>query len=273
MGYYKEKSGLASGILLMGAGLTAFIFNYPTSILIYIFNYRFTMKILSFVSFIITMLAALIIKQNLESNDNQNQDKEACERDVSTLSMLKTSKFWVFFLWSILLMAGCTSIMGNAVNCGIYLGISSTTAALLSSFISLANSLSRIAYGYLYDKKGRKYTMSVVTFLFLFSTIAFLLALYIKSISILILSFLCIGLTFGGIPIIANIFILQEFGSKYYPSNFSIQYLYSLISSIFGTILFSFLFTSSSNYIYAYSFVGLYAIIGVALLFPLNKNC
>lgn len=270
MTWFSDKAGVASGVLLMGAGLTAFIFNVPTTSLISIYGWRSAMQILSIIALVSTIIASLLISQNTvphpsSSNNNSNLV------DVPTHKMLRSSSFWIFFIWSILLMAGCTSVMGNSVNCGISFGINAKTAALLSTFISLANSLSRICYGYFYDKKGRKFTMQLATTLFFLSAIILLSALSIKSVILLGLSFLLIGLTFGAIPTISTIYILKQYGAKYYPGNFAIQYLYSLVSSIFGTMLFSLLFSKTSNYFQSYSFIGLYAVIAMILLLALNK--
>ena len=113
--------------------------------------------------------------------------------------------------------------------------------------------------------------MQITTFLFSLSALSILLSLYIKSVTLLCVSFILIGLTFGAIPTVSNIYILKQYGSKYYPSNFAIQYLYSLISSIFGTMLFSKLFSLTSSYLYSYSFILIYAFISIILLISLNQ--
>ena len=269
MSHFNDKSGIASGILLMGAGLTAFVFNVPMSYLISIYGWRNAMKCLALIAFIITMISAILVKPNDKETTITTKTTNDSPEDIPTKKMIKLPSFWLYFIWSILLMAGCTAVMGNSVNCGIKLGINPTTAALLSTIISLANSLSRIVYGYIYDKKGRKITMQITTFLFSLSALSILLSLYIKSVTLLCVSFILIGLTFGAIPTVSNIYILKQYGSKYYPSNFAIQYLYSLISSIFGTMLFSKLFSLTSSYLYSYSFILIYAFISSILLISL----
>lgn len=237
----------------MGAGRTAFVFNVPMTSLISKYGWRSAMQTLSIISLITTMAASLLIKQNTSNTScSSNSTVNRNEHNISTSQMLKSSSFWLFFIWSILLMVGCTSVMENSVSCGISFGVNAKTAALLSTFISLANSLSRIFYGYLYDKKGRKVTMLLASTLFFLSGILLSTSISIKSVILLGCSFLFIGLTFGSIPTISTIYILKQYGSKYYPSNFAIQYLYSLVSSIFGTILFSTLFSKTANYFQSY---------------------
>ena len=61
MTWFPDKSGLASGILLMGAGLTAFIFNVPMTYLIESFGWRSAMMILALIAFVITFIAGVIV--------------------------------------------------------------------------------------------------------------------------------------------------------------------------------------------------------------------
>ena len=272
MTWFPDKSGLASGILLMGAGLTAFIFNVPMTYLIEGYGWRMAMMILAFIAFVITFIAGLLVvpTKSIVIKNDSHDELETIE-DVSTKTMLKSSKFWLYFIWSILVMAGCTTIIGNAVNCGISFGISATFAAALSMIISLFNSLSRIFYGYIYDKMGRKVTMGIVTIFFTFSIGLLFIAFMSSSTLLLSVSFIFIGLTFGGVPTVSNIYILKTFGPKYYPSNFSIQYLYSLISSFAGTMLFSLFFSMSKNYAVSCGFIIVYVIVAIVLYFALNR--
>lgn len=272
MTWFPDKSGLASGILLMGAGLTAFIFNVPMTYLIESFGWRSAMMILALIAFVITFIAGIIVvpTKSVVIKNESHEELETID-DVPTKTMLKSNKFWLYFIWSILVMAGCTTIIGNAVNCGISFGISATVAAALSMIISLFNSVSRIFYGYIYDKMGRKVTMGIATVFFAFSISLLFIAFMSSSTLLLSISFIFIGLTFGAVPTISNIYILKTFGPKYYPSNFSIQYLYSLISSFAGTMLFSLFFSITQTYSISCSFIIVYVIIAIALYLALNK--
>lgn len=268
--WFDDKPGLASGILLMGAGLTAFVFNVPMSLLIEKIGWRSAMAVLSLLSLLITMICALIVKQAEIQEDTEVKEVND-ENQISTRQMLLTKKFWFYFIWSVLLLAGCTALSGNAVNCGISFGITATTAASLSMIISLFNSTSRVFYGMLYDKKGRKVTMGFATCFYVFSITLLFIAFLTNSSFLLSCSFIFIGLTFGAVPTVSNAYILKIFGSKYYPSNFAIQQLYSLFASVAGTMMFSIFFTKTQTYSSSYTFLIIYAAIAVVLYFALNR--
>jgi len=268
--WFDDKPGLASGILVMGAGLTAFVFNVPMSVAIETYGWRSAMIILSIIAIIFTMVTAIVVvpansgkKSAVEIPDDETQ--------IPTSKMLQNAKFYVYFIWSVLLLAGCTSLSGNAVNCGKSFGISATAAASLSMIISLFNSSSRIVYGMIYDKKGRKFAMGIATTLYAIAIGLLFSAFATKSTFLLSGCYVFIGLTFGAVPTLSSTYILKTFGKKYYPSNFSIQGLYSLFSSFSGTMLFSAIFAKTGVYSTSYSFLIGYAIIVVVLYVALNR--
>lgn len=75
----------------------------------------------------------------------------------------------------------------------------------------------------------------------------------------------------GGIPTISSAYILTTFGSEYYPSNFSIQGLYSLFSPFLGTMVYSKLLVITTGGMLAYGYLPIYAVITFVLLMVLNK--
>ena len=184
--------------------------------------------------------------------------------------MMKSPKFYVYFVWSVLLLAGCSSLTGTAVSCGISFGISATMAATLSMIISLFNSLSRVFYGIIYDKIGRKTAMGIATTLFVMAVAILYAAFALGSTPLLAVSFIFVGLSFGAVPTISSAYILTTFGRKYYPSNFSIQGTYTLFSPFLGTMLFGALFSASQSYPRSYGYLIVYAVLAAGLFIGLN---
>ena len=271
MTWFNDKPGLASGVLVMGAGLTAFVFNVPTSLIIESLGWRTAMLLLALIAFVLSLVVSLIVRPRgivrkagkLEEGEEEGQD--------STGQMMKSTRFYVYFIWSVLVLAGCSSLTGTAVSCGISFGISATMAATLSMIISLFNSVSRVFYGIIYDKIGRKTAMGIATTLFIIAVIILYCAFTLGSTALLAVSFIFVGLSFGAVPTISSAYILTTFGKKYYPSNFSIQGTYTLFSPFLGTMLFSALFTATQSYPLSYSYLIEYALIALGLFFGQNR--
>ena len=270
--WFSEKPGFATGIMMMGAGLTAFVFNVPVSWLIEVKGWRYAMKTLAFISLVVTGLAGVLIREKRRDYVVVGRVKtEDDERQYTTREMLKTREFYYFFIWSVLLLAGCTSITGNAVGLSTSIGMSATRAALVSTAISLANASSRIFYGSIYDRYGRKTAMGISTLFFVIGAFGLYAALSSSSLLFLLLSFVAIGISFGGVPTIASTFVLKVFGKQHYPENFGVQGSYSLFSPIFGTTTYSFLYGLTGDMQRSYLQVIAYALIAVMMYALLNR--
>lgn len=270
LSWFRDKPGFASGVIVMGAGLTAFVFNTPLSRIIQMYDWHIAMKVLACIAGCLSLINALCIKPNETKIQKSNKDISEMNQ-TNTKEMIVNPKFYVYFIWSVLLLASCSSISGTAVSCGLTFGLNATTAAKLTMIISLANSLSRIVYGIIYDKVGRKCAMRIATYSFVLAVILQFIAFKINNVYLLMISFLCFGICFGGIPTISSAYILTTFGSKYYPSNFSVQGLYSLFSPILGTMVYSRLLLMTENVVLAYSYLILYASLAIILLDILNR--
>ena len=273
MTWFNDKPGLASGVLVMGAGLTAFVFNVPTSLIIESLGWRTAMLLLALIAFVLSLVVSLIVRPRGIVRKAGKLEEGEEEGQVSTGQMMKSTRFYVYFIWSVLVLAGCSSLTGtdSAVSCGISFGISATMAATLSMIISLFNSVSRVFYGIIYDKIGRKTAMGIATTLFIIAVIILYCAFTLGSTALLAVSFIFVGLSFGAVPTISSAYILTTFGKKYYPSNFSIQGTYTLFSPFLGTMLFSALFTATQSYPLSYSYLIAYALIALGLFFGLNR--
>lgn len=272
--WFSDNLGVATGVMMMGAGLTAFVFNVPVSKLIMATNWRFAMMILSLVSLVLTLIPAVAIQTKPEVPTSQKKETKAAgnqEGEYTTAQMLKTSQFYLFFIWTVMLLAGCTSVTGNSVGLSRSIGLETAKAAVVSTVISVSNAISRIAYGRIYDKKGRKMAMGITTLFFVIGVCALHLALAFRAMTILIIAFVAIGFSFGGVPTIASTFVLRTFGRKNYASNFGVQGSYSLFSPLFGTTTFSLLYKMTGDYQKSYLQILRYAAISVAMYLVLNK--
>lgn len=272
IGWFKDKAGFATGVLLMGCGLSAFVSNMPMTFLIEEIGWRSAMKILAIIAFIVSLLSAIYITPCKEDkNAKVGKLVNNFSEQVTTKNMIQDPRFYLFFLWTVLILAGATTLSGNSVILALGFGMSASFGAMLSMMVSLTNSMSRIAYGIIYDHKGRKLAMSICTIMFILSILCLNIFILTKISFLLVLAMIFIGLCFGGIPSIASTYILKTFGNENYPSNFSIQGLYSLFSSQLGTTLFGVIYSNTQSFEKALSILLVYAVITVILYFVINK--
>lgn len=262
LSWFQDKSGFASGVLVTGAGLTAFVFNVPVSILIEFLGWRQTMLGLSILAFVISMMATLFVKTK-EIKEQEKEMIEDAENDVPTPQMMKKQSFILYFIWSTIVLAGASSISGTSVNCAMSFGLTATMAASYSMIISLFNAGSRTVFGLLFDKLGYEISIKIGTCLYVGGVFVFYIALSQHIQFLLAISYVLIGLSFGSVCSISPAYILKKFGKKYYPSNFSIQSSYALLSPFVGTMIFSLLLSLSHSYMISYSYLVVYAVLSL----------
>ena len=273
--WFSDNLGMATGIMMMGAGLTAFVFNVPLSSLITVTDWRFAMKILALICFVCTILPALFIKEKPAVNTDKKEKtarKSSSRKQYTTREMMATAVFYIFFVWTVMLLAGCTSITGNAMGLCKSIGLETAKAAIVSTVISLSNALSRIVYGRIYDRKGRRMAMGISTLFFVIGALSLHRALLIRSVFIMVIAFIAIGFSFGGVPTIASTFILRYYGREHYASNFGVQGSYSLFSPLFGTTMYSMLYKLTNSYQLSYMQVLIYAVIAAGMYIIMNRK-
>ena len=273
--WFTDNLGVATGIMMMGSGLTAFVFNVPMSNLISATDWCTAMMILSGITLLLTLVPALLIRVKEHKKPVKKEKKETVSNiangEYTTKEMMATKEFYVFFVWTVLLLAGCTSITGNSMGLSRNIGLETAKAASISTIISISNAISRIVYGEIYDKKGRRMAMGITTGFFVIGTVCLHVALLTRALPILVIAFIAIGFSFGGVPTIASTFVLRTFGRENYASNFGIQGSYSLFSPLFGTTMYSMLYKLTSNYQLSYIQLLAYALIAVVMFAVLNK--
>lgn len=272
--WFPGKSGFVSGILFMGTGLTAMIFNVPLNGWIENYGWRNAFLYLAYITVVFLLLNVLVVKPYEKDPFNRSskvQKNESTKVDgMTTGQMLTTVRFWSFFVWCILLNGICMTVASNSVASARSIGISSATAALLSGLISLCNSISRILYGILYDKKGKRVAMVSSMVLLSISVCMILLALRQGDMLILTLGFLLLGFSFGAVHPISSAYTLQVFGPKHYSENYSVQGLFTLISTFIGPLLIGNIYAKLDSYYKTYFVLVLYCVLAFISFIVLN---
>lgn len=252
-GWFPDKQGLISGILLMGFGISAFLMG-----LLYASNvdqmdgkggipWYICFLAIGVGCFIFLMLGALILKKPgldfvapTSENGKKKKNSSAPFEDVTPSQMVRRVSFWLMFTWAVL-----TSIAGLAV---VFLGTPIATAAVPSlndnasvlaiivGLISIFNGIGRIIFGGMFDKVGYKATLVIVCGMFIISIGIIILAMVTGSQLILIIAYIVTGLSYGGVTPSQSAFVNKFFGSRNYGQNLPIMTMNLLIAS-FGTKL------------------------------------
>ena len=241
--WFPDKKGLISGILLMGFGIGAFIIGKVYAAMLSNWSWRHEFRILGILVFAVILIGGQFIRKPDEEEvrkyiPEKSIGKTGDGADFTTIQMIKNASFWLYFVYAILLSAAALALIAQAS------GIVTETAAELSAgtiativgLISVFNGIGRVIFGGLFDKLGQKKTMLLNCALFLISVIINIAGLKAGSLILVIAGFIFFGLSYGGVTPTNSAFIMDFYGVKHYPVNFSIINLNLLVASFGGTL-------------------------------------
>ncbi len=240
--WFPERQGLISGILLMGFGSSSMILGSVFTAVTPAEPgaWRNTFLVMGVVIAAVLVAGSFFFRlpPAAPASGVKKTEKEGASRDFTPSEMVKTSGFWLFFLWAILISGIGLAIISQAkpFAAGVGTGMDGGVIALVVGFISICNGLGRLMFGGLFDRLGWKKTMSLVNAVSLLGVLILLGALYLNSFPLVTAGFIVTGLAYGGAPTMASAFIGKFFGTKNYPVNFSVGNMNLLVASFSGTV-------------------------------------
>ncbi|EUC58131.1 MFS transporter [Mogibacterium timidum] len=233
--WFPDKVGLASGIMLMGFGLGGLALGSVVTKFIAGIGIFSTFKLLAIAIFVVLLVAAIIIKTPEAPTAGASKTAAADDNThhYTSAEMMKTSRFWIFFLWAIALNSAGLMVINSAANISVAYGGS----AVLGMIVSLFNGAGRIVAGNNFDRFGRK-TSSIVNNIFMIIAGALLIAGGVShSLILVVIGLIFVGLSYGGTPTITSAYVNKAFGAKYFATNFSIANFSLIPAAIIGPII------------------------------------
>ena len=239
--WFPDKTGLASGVLLMGFGFGSFLIGkvYKAVLLAELLHWREFFLAAAIAIFLVFLLGAFLLKRPCAANlVHAVHMAEKAEHSFTCKQMLTTKAFKLYFIWTICLGFSVFALIANANGFLMETSplLAETTAATIIGLISIANGGGRVLFGLMYDKLGYKRTMIVVEANFLFCILMLLTALITNNVILMTAGFVCGGLTLAGGATMNSTFANDFFGKKHYAINYAVINLSVLVSSLGGTV-------------------------------------
>lgn len=232
--WFPDKTGLASGVLLMGFGISSLIVGKLAARLIGTIGWRDTFLYFGIAFGLIVLIVSFFIRPpkpaEVEGFQTTSGKSEPFS-EVDYKGMLKAKNFWFFFVWVITLSAAGLCIVGNSATYADTICNNLEIAATVAGVISICNGIGRVIFGSLFDIKGYRFTMLSVVAMFIISTLVLLASSATGSFAVLIIAYVLVGLAYGGVTPTNSAFIAKFFGKQNYALNFSIVNLNLLIAS------------------------------------------
>lgn len=269
--WFPERQGLISGILLMGFGASSMILGSVfTAVTPAVAGaWRNTFLIMGVVIAIVLIVGSFFFKlpPATLAPAAKKQVVDAQEKDFTPIQMVRTSSFWLFFLWAILISGIGLAVISQAKPFAAEIGgvVDVSVITLVVGFISICNGLGRLIFGGLFDKLGWRKTMTLVNVISLLGVLVLMGALFAGSFPLVVVGFIGTGLAYGGAPTMGSAFIGKFFGTKNYPVNFSIGNMNLLVASFSGTVAGA-LYDASGNYVSTLIAIGVCSVVAFVIL-------
>lgn len=240
--WFEDKKGLASGIMMLGFGMSTLVLGKVVSPLLSSpsFGWRKVYIGIGLAILAVGILAALLLKPRTAIKSDENQKSKVGGMDCSTSEMIRTASFWCFFWFCSFLSASGSALLSFAKDYFVAVGTDVELAVSLVGIISVFNGLGRLVCGIMADAIGLRKTMISINVAALLASGIMLGAVYFQSAAMAVIGACVIGAAYGYVPTLSSVFIRVRYGTKFFASNFSVATtalvpasLSAVISSIF----------------------------------------
>jgi len=280
--WFKEKRGLAAGIMAAGfGGGTALFIPLITSI-IAASGYQQAF----FTTGILQGLVIFIVAQFLRHPPHEEAPKSAAAskagvRQYTTMEVLTTPRFYMLYVMFVLMATGGLLITANAgpivkawglsttnVN---FLWMSMAALTLATTLSPLANGAARVTWGWASDRLGRENTM-VLTFVLQAISLMLVVLLGQRSGGWFAFTLVLVYFTWGQIYSLFPAVSGDYFGSKNATSNYAVLYTAKGVASIIGAYFGASLFERLGNWSLPFYGSAAMALIAAGIAFSLKTS-
>lgn len=228
--WFPDKTGFASGVMMMSFGLGSLILGSVANSMIAGMGVQATFYILAVVAFVTTAFTAVIIHPAPSNIVREmapgrlaagNEEKPAIKDGYLYISPI----FWVYCVFALAAICAGLTMIGSAKPGAETVGVAAGFATIFVGLLSTTNGVSRVIVGTIYDKTNLKTAFWVVVIVGILASSGIAAAYSMKIPALYIAAGLCMGFSYGGIPVVAAAFAKEGFGAKRYPTNLAIANL------------------------------------------------
>lgn len=216
--YYPEKTGMASGTLLLGFGVGGLVLGSIVNVLNGHIGINNTFLALAIILTAVLFGGSFFIKlpeKDLEKEKETTEETQTSNiKNYSLGEAVKQPIFWLFCLWNIFMSIGGLLVMNSAVPIAVHFGI----IAILGLIVTVFNGVGRLLLGLIFDAIGRKNAIILNSVFMLVGGLILLLGATTGNPAYIYIGLPVIGISFGGTPTLFAGGLNAFFGPKNYPT-------------------------------------------------------
>lgn len=273
--WFKERRGLASGIMAAGFGGGTALFIPFIQTMIRDRGYQATFVATGILQGVVIAVVAQFLRHprtaapsTAAASTTAALPRENDKRQFTTLEVLRTRQFYVMYAAFVLMATGGLLVTANAGPMAKSWGFSITLAATLSP---LANGAARIFWGWASDRLGRENTM-IVTFVMQSLCLVGVATLGHLSGGWFVATLVAVYFTWGQVYSLFPSTSGDYFGATYATSNYAVLYTAKGVASIIGGYVGARLYEASGTWTMGFYGSAVMALIAAALAYGLRNS-
>ncbi len=273
--WFKERRGLASGIMAAGFGGGTALFIPVIQSIIGSSGYRTAFVATGLFQGIVILIVAQFLrhppKAPAPAQPPATSGQAVGRRHFTTLEMLRTPQFYYMYVMFVLMATGGLLVTANAGPMSRSWGFTAAALTLATTLSPLANGASRVFWGWASDRLGRENTM-IFTFLLQAICLYLVVALGARSGGWFAVTLVLVYFTWGQIYSLFPATCGDYFGSQHATSNYGVLYTAKGVASILGGWLGALLYEQSGGWTIGFYGSALMALIAAGMAMGLRAS-
>ncbi len=257
--WFADKPGTITGILMMAFGCGSLVFAPLDNFMLATVGWSRTFLYLGIAFLLVAALCGRAICMPPEDYRCPPPRKKECVSfgvEYSTPQMLRRTSFWLLLIWAIAVAVVGYSGINQVFMIASSIGLSDMAASFAVSVVSVGNGISRVLSGKIFDEKGGRWEMGMISVLLILSMACLLPAIRLENHALLFVGMALFGMGFGGgSPTIAN-FVRSFYGSENFAMNYSMLNFNSLVASIISQFISGHVLNVTGSYYVMMLWVG-----------------
>ena len=270
--WFKERRGLASGIMAAGFGGGTALFIPFIQSTIRDSGYQSAFIATGILQGVVIAVVAQFLRHPPAAPVAARTETKAAaiveKKQLTTVEVLQTAQFYVMYVAFVLMATGGLLVTANAGPMARSWGFSITLAATLSP---LANGAARIFWGWASDRLGRENTM-IFTFLLQALCLVAIPTLGRSSSAWFVATLVAVYFTWGQIYSLFPSTSGDYFGSKHATSNYAVLYTAKGVASIIGGYVGALIFEQSGSWAMGFYGSAVMALVAAGLAYGLRAS-
>lgn len=283
--WFKDRRGLASGIMAAGFGGGTALFIPVIQGLIGSGGYRTAFAVTGLVQGLVILLVAQFLRHPpheapTAAGTATPSAQAVGRRHFTTLEMLRTPQFYFMYVMFVLMATGGLLVTANAGPMAQAWGLAEVSVPWLGTMAAItlaatlspiANGAARIFWGWASDRLGRENTM-ILTFLLQALCLYMVVAVGSRSGGWFALSLVLVYFTWGQIYSLFPATCGDYFGSRHATSNYAVLYTAKGAASILGGWLGALLYEQSGSWAMGFYGSALMALVAAGMAMRLRAS-